>query len=116
MGSGAGAGRGAVDETFKLICIAAYAAYVLIGLAVAVVGVVYWSSTLIASGMVSALLILSGLGMVGVGAAAIYGLVNNDALVLGVVWCVRVARDPVARAACNARNVVARSALLSTTL
>ena len=69
-----------MDATFKLICIAAYAAYVLIGLAVAVVGAVYWSSTLIASGMVSALLIISGIGMVGVGAAACF----SDVEVSGV--------------------------------
>ena len=87
MRSGAGKGRGVVDATFKLICLAAYAAYILIGCVVCVIGVLYWSSTVLASGLVSALVIISGLGMVGVGAAAIYGIHSDHLILLGVVWC-----------------------------
>lgn len=87
MGSGAGKGRGVVDATFKVICMALYATYILMGLTVAVVGVYYWSSTLIASGLVSALLLLSGVAMVGVGSAAIYGIQTDHTFLLSVVWC-----------------------------
>ena len=86
-----GKGRGALDATFKMLCMAMYAAYVLIGLSVGVIGVLYWSSTAVASGLASALLLLSGLVMVGVGSAAIYGIHTDHVLLLSVVWCAPVA-------------------------
>eukprot|EP01043_Picozoa_sp_COSAG02_P016107 COSAG02_NODE_702_length_18327_cov_85.154597_7_plen_99_part_00 len=85
-----GKGRGALDATFKLLCMAIYAAYVLIGMLVGVVGVLYWQSTAVASGLVSTLVLLSGLSMMCVGAAAIYGIHTDQALLLSVVWCAAV--------------------------
>jgi hypothetical protein len=82
-----GKGRGVLDATYKLLCMAMYTAYILIGLSVGVIGVLYWSSTVVASGLVSALLVLSGLVMVGVGAAAIYGIHTDHVFLLSVIWC-----------------------------
>ncbi len=85
-----GKGRGALEATFKLLCMAMYAAYILIGMLVGVVGVLYWQSTVVASGLVSALVLLSGLSMMCVGSAAIYGIHNDQTLLLSVVWYARV--------------------------
>jgi hypothetical protein len=85
-----GKGQGVVDATFKLICMAVYAAYILIGMGVCIIAVLYWSSTAVASGVVSGLLLLSGFVMIGVGSAAIYGIHKDHVLVLSVVWCAPV--------------------------
>lgn len=89
-GCAMGKGQGVVDATFKLICMAVYAAYILVGMGVGIIAVLYWSSTVVASGVVAGLLLLSGCVMIGVGAAALYGIHKDHVLVLSVVWCASV--------------------------
>ena len=67
-------GGGPAAEAAKLICTAAYAVFIVLGACAFATGAVYYSSIAAASSFVALLLVFIGLGMVVVGAAAIYGM------------------------------------------
>lgn len=58
----------------------------LIGLGITIFGIVYYSSIATASTMMAVVISLSGLGMMGVGGAALFAVQKEEVFMLAVVW------------------------------
>lgn len=82
---------GAFDPLTKLICLLAYGGFCVVGLILGITGIWYKSEVPGANDMVMFSLIGGGLGMMAVGALALWSVFKNHAPFLWIVWLVDVA-------------------------